>query len=192
MTAQRGFAPIIIILIILLAGTSIFVAANTFLKTSPKPALNLPENTPLPTSKPTTTPLATSGPATTQSKTSQGSTGLTSDNVDVVAYPRSDNKAFYVDFKAFSFVNIASIYYNLNYDTDAGARGVETTFLPTADQIKTVGSTDSKLYIRRELLLGTCSKNVCVYDSNPKNFRLTVTTKNNSGDKSTQVKTLNF
>jgi len=133
------------------------------------------------------------------STTSSPSTGsiygwfyTSSGGVTAIPYPFVSRQMFYVDFEAASFTNVTSIYFNLNYDTDLGGtqRGVETTFVPTTDQITGYDTTNHGWpYIRRQLFLGTCSRGVCNYDPNPRNFRLTVTSTYKDGTKYTEVLT---
>lgn len=100
--------------------------------------------------------------------------------IDVIPYIRSDRKAIFVDFEG-NFSNIASIYYDLNYDTNEGGtkRGIEGTIVPNPTQYS--GTYNGQRYIRREYALGTCSRNICTYYSNPRNLKLTVTVKFLSG-----------
>ena len=81
----------------------------------------------------------------------------------------SDKKTFTIDFKSTTnFSGLTSISYSLTYTADSGPRGIQGTFA--------VGGDISP--ITKNLTLGTCSTGgTCVYDANPKNFRLTVTTK---------------
>ena len=111
-------------------------------------------------------------------------TTSTQDGVGVIPYVRVDKKALFVDFEGFDTGalagNIEYIYYNLNYtNKNTGvAGGVEGSFLATKDQI--YGSYGGKNYARRELVFGTCSKNVCDYHK-PKDVKLTVNTKLKTG-----------
>lgn len=102
-----------------------------------------------------------------------GSTG----GLVVIPYVRIDDKAFFIDFEHDDFDNVDYVSYNLNYDTDEEAvkRGVEGLFYPQITQPS--GNYDGNDYIRRELVLGTCSRNECDYYSNPRNATLTVNTK---------------
>lgn len=100
--------------------------------------------------------------------------------VDVIPYIRGDRKAIFVDFEG-NFTNVESINYNLNYDTNENGtkRGVEGTVVPSPGKFD--GTYNGNRYIRREYVLGTCSKNVCTYHSSPRNFKLTVKIKMKSG-----------
>ena len=208
LSAQAGLAPLIIILIVLvlLGGTA--VAVNQKIITLPmlvnnfsNPGINqsASSSTPLATQKPAssaTTSNNSLSPTTNSSISTSGTTKTGwsysgSGFLTINPYLRGDRGAFYVDFESDSFNNVSTIYYNLNYDTDEDGtvRGVEAKFLPTPDQIK--GYNGSRPYIRRELLLGTCSKSICRYDRNPRNFRLTVTSTVKDGTQYTQVLTLN-
>lgn len=81
---------------------------------------------------------------------------------------RSDRLALFVNFLNLSQYN--SISYILTYNTDGVDQGVQGS-VPPAGQ----GSTS------RELLFGTCSKNVCRYHQNIKNMHFVITAQTLSG-----------
>ncbi|MBI4059145.1 hypothetical protein HY404_02810 [Candidatus Microgenomates bacterium] len=61
-----------------------------------------------------------------------------------------------------NLTNVKSFKYTLTYDSTKGAQGVSGT-------VKPKGAT-----LARTLLLGTCSKKVCVYHKGVKNIKLNV------------------
>ncbi len=90
--------------------------------------------------------------------------------VEVSLTPRSDKRAVTLKVSKIS-KDTVSIEYELSYDTGSGLpRGV----LGKA-QIK---GTDS---LSREILLGSCSKNVCVYDEGVTKISLTLKFNKSSG-----------
>lgn len=81
-------------------------------------------------------------------------------SVDLV--PRADKKAVTLKIEEITS-DIKKIEYELVYDTDGVQRGV----LGTLDH-------KGKTEISKEILLASCSKNVCVFDKNVENLFLTV------------------
>ncbi len=94
--------------------------------------------------------------------------------VQVIPYVTADKHSVFLDFSATNLSSVEYIKYNLNYDTSKGLRGAEGMKWPLKAEYKLFKGVP---YVRQHILLGTCSKNICSYDSNVKNFRLTVTTK---------------
>ena len=93
----------------------------------------------------------------------------------------SGNRDFsFVDFASKNFSNIAYVYFNFNYNTTAPGtkRGVEGSFVPYYEKFLEYNGVP---YVRRQLLFGTCSKNVCTYDPKPTGVKITVNTKMKSG-----------
>lgn len=117
---------------------------------------------------------------------------MSGEGLNVIPYVRVDKKALLVDFEDKDFKNIEYIYYNLNYDSDESRtkRGIEGSFIPSLT--KPSGHYEGRPYYRIELVLGTCSQNVCTYHGNPRNVKLTVNTKMLSGkiEQYTQVLTI--
>lgn len=182
---QHGVAPIVVLLLVLTATavvTTVVIVGKGLL--SPKPSSRPSEAQEKSPKDQSPTPAKISPSATPKSSPS---TQADEKGVTVSTVFRSDNRALLVDFSANSFNSISQIYYNLNYDTDEPGkiRGTEGKIIPTSDQI--TGSIKNKPYIRRELVFGVCSKNLCRYDANPRNFKLTVITTKTSGQTFTQV-----
>ena len=100
--------------------------------------------------------------------------------VDVIPYIRGTRDFAFVDFASKDFSNISYVYFNLNYNTTAPGtkRGVEGSFAPYYEKFLEYGGVP---YTRRQLLFGTCSKNVCTYDPKPTGVKLTVNTKMKTG-----------
>lgn len=87
---------------------------------------------------------------------------------NVLATVRTDKKALNLDFSGFP-ANTESVSYSVTYTyRDNGARsGVDGTISPGKSKAKS---------LRKQLLFGTCSKNVCVLHR-CKNVKITVRTK---------------
>lgn len=85
---------------------------------------------------------------------------------------RSDRRAILVNF--YNLRSTKQISYILTYNANGIPQGVQGSVLPSA------GST------QRELLFGTCSKNVCTYHYGITEMRLVVTTTLRSGRTSTK------
>lgn len=94
--------------------------------------------------------------------------------VQVIPYVTADRHSVFLDFSATNLPSVEYVKYNLNYDTSKGLRGAEGMKWPLKAEYKQFKGVP---YVRQHILLGTCSKNICSYDSEVKNFRLTVTTK---------------
>lgn len=119
--------------------------------------------------------------ATTELPRTQTIWQQTSGDGGVNLYPYVwSRQSMAVDFESKDFSNIEYIYFNLNYDADVEAtkRGVEGSFIPDSKDFRHYKGVP---YIRKEFNFGTCSKNVCKYDGNPRNIKLTVNTKMKSG-----------
>ncbi len=118
--------------------------------------------------------------------------------VNVIPYVRSDRNAMFVDFESSdNFANVAYIYFNMTYNSDALGnvgvkRGVEGSFIPS--QQTPFLSYNGKSYVRRQIYFGTCSNNVCTFDPNVRNVKIQVNTKYTSGpvDQYTKVLTVNY
>lgn len=98
-----------------------------------------------------------------------GQTALAQTPQVVSAKLRSDRRALIVNFKNLS--QVKSLSYTLSYKAGGISQGVVGTITPKTDTAK------------RELLFGTCSKNVCRYHKNIKEMKLVVTAKFKSGKK---------
>lgn len=202
-SSQSGFVPLLIIVAIIVAlTTGAVIVAPKILRqnTSPPPSPETSEmdktisqenspatvpsenNEDVPYAAPYASPVSNSG------NSDNTPPATSNDNTRVNVYVRSDQKAFFVDFYVDSTGSSTAYYYNLNYDTDEGGtvRGFEGTFTPTGTTI--TGYDGGRPYVRRELVLGTCSKSVCKYDHNPRSFKLTVKTTPAGG--TTQIKSL--
>jgi len=84
--------------------------------------------------------------------------------VEVDLTPRSDKKAVILKISKIS-PEITSVDYELAYETRGGlSRGV----------LGKVDIETGQELILREILLGTCSRNVCVYDEGVKKVSLTL------------------
>ncbi len=90
---------------------------------------------------------------------------LKEEGVEVSLTPRYDNRAVTLKLSKISS-EIVSFEYELSYETKGGLpRGVLT---PKPVEVK------GQDPIVREILLGSCSKNVCVYDEGVKKISLTL------------------
>jgi len=83
---------------------------------------------------------------------------------------RADRKALSVSFS--NLQTASSISYELTYDSNGITQGVIGTITPSGQTIAT-----------RELLFGTCSKNVCTYHTNITGMKFVVTSTHTSGIK---------
>ena len=122
---------------------------------------------------------------TTTVWTSSDATGI-----NVIPYVRVDKKALFVDFDHFTS-DMDYIYYNLNY-LNKGTNvkgGVEGSFI--TNPLAIYGNFGGFDYARRELVFGTCSKNVCTYNK-PKSVTLTVNTHFSKGQVAQYTKVLSF
>lgn len=92
----------------------------------------------------------------------------------VVVSPRlrSDRKALIVSLSGLSQAN--SVSYTLSYTANGIPQGVGGTIIPSQNTAS------------RELLFGTCSKNVCTYHRNISDMRFAVTSNLKSGKKVTK------
>ena len=81
---------------------------------------------------------------------------------------RSDRLA--AEISLINLSNIQSVSYSLTYSAGGVEQGVQGTIDPLGQSA-----------ISRELLFGTCSKNVCAYHRNIKNMRLRFTATTKSG-----------
>lgn len=96
----------------------------------------------------------------------------TGGNVTVSARLRADRKALNVTFG--NLLSATSVNYTLIYTQSGQEEGAGGSIKPDTSTVT------------RELLFGTCSKNVCRYHSNIKNMRLEVVSKLKSGKTSTK------
>ncbi len=84
--------------------------------------------------------------------------------VEVSLTPRYDNKAVILKVDKLP-TGVTSVEYELSYEAKGGLpRGV----------LGKVDITSGKTNILREILLGTCSRNVCVYDEGVTKVKLTL------------------
>ena len=97
-------------------------------------------------------------------------------DIQIYPYLSGDKKRILLDFQSKNLDKMEYIYYNLNYDTDMPEtiRGVEGKFIPEKKDFKYFSGIP---YVRRELIIGTCSGKVCHYDANPRKFNFTVKSK---------------
>lgn len=96
--------------------------------------------------------------------------GVVSTGTRLVIKPRlrSDRRALIVNFSNLGVVS--SFSYELNYDSNGIPQGVAGTVTPSGE-----GST------QRELLFGTCSRNVCRYHTGISGMKFIVTSTLKSG-----------
>lgn len=95
-------------------------------------------------------------------------TGL-SYGITIAPKLRSDRLALIINFAG--LLRATSVSYTLSYNTNAIPQGVVGTIIPSQDTAQ------------RELLFGTCSRNVCRYHTNLTSMRLVVTTTLKTGQK---------
>lgn len=83
---------------------------------------------------------------------------------------RADRKALSVNFS--NLQTASSVSYELTYDSNGVTQGVIGTITP-----------NGQIAATRELLFGTCSKNVCTYHANITGMKYVVTSTLTSGTK---------
>ena len=185
---QKGIATIAIIIgivVIAILGISTAFLVNNLTSDDPAtqadPSLASNKDVNLPTPKITLKPLPTTSQEQAGSDTTptlKSETGTTSTGwkytgvreVTVIPSFSSDGKTLYIDFQRTTFNNIASITYELTYYTGSNStkRVDGGTFDPSGDPD---GS------IRKQIVLGTCSKGVCTYYDNTHDYSLLVKSK---------------
>lgn len=101
----------------------------------------------------TPTPTVESVPVTTLEEANPYGAEITS---------RTDKKAVFLKITSFP-EGLKTIEYELNYEANEGPRGVLGTINYKGEQ-----------NLKREILLGTCSKNVCRYDEGVTKVTLTI------------------
>lgn len=113
-------------------------------------------------------------PYTVTAKKKLGQKVTTGRSTGVAISPRlrGDRKALVVYFSGLSQAN--SVSYTLSYEANSLPQGVGGTITPSQNTAQ------------RELLFGTCSKNVCTYHRNITDMRFTVTSNLKSGKKVTK------
>lgn len=114
-----------------------------------------------------------SGPKATPTPTPEESTieRIPVDSLEVVFDPRYDNKAFTLTIKGLKEKDFKSFEYEISYDAQSSEE---------PGQIITQGSASREPILvtsedfEREILLGTCSKNVCKYDKGIEKVKVTL------------------
>lgn len=102
----------------------------------------------------------------------KGKSQITTQNARAIIKPnlRRDRRALIVNFSNLGIVS--SLSYELGYVAQGIPQGVAGTITPTGETT-----------LQRELLFGTCSRNVCRYHTNIKDMKLIVTSTLKSGFK---------
>ncbi len=187
---SRGFSlPIILAVVgVVLVGAG--VVAFIYVTNSTNPALESNAYTPVQqtldvpkpdAAEPSFKTPAASSPAATKTTTTttpsqSGSTLIPGGQVNTSTSLSTDKKTFTINFLSSSdFAGITTISYSLTYTSDGGSRGVTGNVTVAAETIAT--NSNGQQYIRKELTVGSCSGTSCTYDTNPKNFRLSVSTR---------------
>lgn len=98
---------------------------------------------------------------------------ISEEEFSAILTPRYDKKAVILKITKIP-KGTKTIEYEMTYDTDGVERGVMGTIA-----VKPEDET-----ITREILLGTCSRNVCVYDKNVKEIKLGLRIETDKGFKS--------
>jgi len=98
---------------------------------------------------------------------------ISDDEFSATLTPRYDKKAVILKIEKIP-KGTKMIEYEMTYDTEGVERGVMGTITVKPDD-KT---------ITREILLGTCSRNVCVYDKNVEKVKLVLRIETDKGFKS--------
>ncbi len=117
-------------------------------------------------SRTSTSPAPTSSPSSAFVAPEEQEKGI-----EVSLTPRYDNKAVILKIDKLP-ADLTSVEYELSYEAKGGLpRGV----------LGKIDVTSGKENILREILLGTCSRNVCVYDEGVKTVKLTLKFNKTSG-----------
>ncbi|MCR4324908.1 MAG: hypothetical protein NUV69_04460, partial [Candidatus Curtissbacteria bacterium] len=129
-------------------------------------------------------------PANAQTPRTQTIWTQSGEGVNVIPYVEGGRRWAFVDFESKAFSNIQYVYFNFTYDHSGPGKkgGVEGSFIPGNETVKHYNGVP---YIRRALIFGACSRNVCTYEPNPKNVKLTVNTKMKSGPVDQYTRILN-
>lgn len=106
-----------------------------------------------------------------QKATVKAKTANTGGGIGVSVRLRGDKKALLVSFS--NLQNATAVSYILTYQTRGQQEGAGGSVRPSEGNTAT-----------RELLFGTCSKNVCTYHPSIANMKFEVTTELKSGKKS--------
>lgn len=101
--------------------------------------------------------------------TGQKSGSAKTQGIPITVKFRSDRRAILADFR--NLENAQKVEYTLTYTTEGIEQGVVGTINPTTNEEK------------RELLFGTCSKNVCRYHTGISGAKFIVTTTLKNGRK---------
>ncbi len=186
MNSKLGFSlPIILAIVaVVLVGTG--VVAFLYITNSTNPALESSAYTPaqqpieIPKAdeesgfKPAATATPAASPVTSPSPTPVFSNSpIPTGQVNTSTSLSTDKKTFTINFLSTTdFAGITSISYTLTYTADSGQQKVTGTITVASETIAT--NSDGQQYIRKTVTVGTCSGTNCTYDTNPKNFRLSL------------------
>jgi hypothetical protein len=191
---RSGNATTILLIVALIVGVASTILIIAVARSSPQPttkATSLVPDQPLLPSVPKSTPSSqakftppTASPTVVAPATSSAAlttvTNLSPGDVDTYTALSTDKTTFLIDFIATSFQPISLITYTINYTADvsgtATAKSIQGSFAPNSVLI-TGYKPSGYPYIRKSFTLGVCSGVTCTYDTNPRNFSVTVATK---------------
>jgi len=97
---------------------------------------------------------------------------IPNDSLNIKLEPRYDKKAVTIITEGLLEKGFKEFEYEISYDTEDGL---------TQGSFSREPITITNNPFEREILLGTCSKNVCKYDKGVKNIKLTFRLKDNGG-----------
>lgn len=112
-------------------------------------------------------PAATPTPAPEQNVLEK----IKEDSLEVTFTPRSDNRAFTLEIKNLKEKDYSSFEYEVSYDAESSEEPGQIITQGSASREPIVVTGDD---FSREILLGTCSKNVCKYDKGVTSVKVTL------------------
>jgi len=119
-------------------------------------------------------PAATPTPAPEQNVLEK----IPEDSLDVIFTPRFDNRAFTLAFKNLKEKDYTSFEYEVSYDAESSEEPGQIITQGSASREPIVVTGDDFF---REILLGTCSKNICKYDKGVTSVKVTLRLTTRSG-----------
>lgn len=113
------------------------------------------------------------GPKATPTPTPEEKTieKLPADSLDVTLTPRADNRAITIVINGLKEKGYTQFEYELTYDAQS-TEDPSQTISQGSGSTEPIKVTDESF--KREILFGTCSKNICKYDIGVKNIKFVI------------------